>query len=266
MSSFELPGELGSMPVAIFIGVVVIILYYILVFSKGGGIAANGAGEASVIQMMVWLLFVFLIIINGANYMVNTDVYLNVKNIFSGVPEVNVVQMRDPNQSGGGKKSSIRSILQQNEVFNIPENKYTYENARAICTAQGAKLASYQQIESAYRSGAEWGQYGWSENQNALFPTSQSTYDKLQTKPGHENDRGRPGINGGYIANPNVRFGVNCYGKKPKINEDSATYMAEQELFPKTNEELKFDKRVEYWKKRVGSMIVAPFNPTKYSK
>ena len=23
-----------------------------------------------------------------------------------------------------------------------------------------------------------------------------------------------PGINGGYIANPNVKFGVNCYGHK----------------------------------------------------
>jgi len=27
---------------------------------------------------------------------------------------------------------------------------------------------------------------------------------------------GKPGLNGGYFANPKLKFGVNCYGVKPK--------------------------------------------------
>ena len=61
---------------------------------------------------------------------------------------------------------------------------------------------------------------GWSDGQMALFPTQQKTFDNLQKIEGHENDCGRPGVNGGFMANPNIRFGVNCYGNKPKIKEE----------------------------------------------
>ena len=49
-------------------------------------------------------------------------------------------------------------------------------------------------------------------NQLALFPTQYGKWERLQKIKGHENDCGRPGINGGYIDNPNVKFGINCYG------------------------------------------------------
>ena len=68
------------------------------------------------------------------------------------------------------------------------------------------KLASIKNMQESHHSGGEWCSYGWSDNQMALFPTQDATYKKLQTIPGHENDCGRPGINGGYIENPNVRF------------------------------------------------------------
>jgi hypothetical protein len=262
VSSFQLPGEMGSVPVALLVGVITIILYYMLVFRHGGGSGdVPQVGQASGLQILVWLIFVFLIIINCANYLLNTDLYVDVKNIFTGNPEVNVVQLRDPKPA-----TKSANIFQQKEVYNIPENRYTYENADAICKANGGKLASYEEIERAYKSGAEWGQYGWSEGQHAFFPTQKHTYDRLQKQPGHEHDRGRPGVNGGYIENPNVRFGVNCYGKKPKINAQSAAYMADQQLFPKTEEEKAFEKRVEFWKKRVPDMVVAPFNSTQYSR
>ena len=59
------------------------------------------------------------------------------------------------------------------------------------------------QIEDAYKSGAEWCNYGWSDNQLALFPTQKTTWHKLQKIKGHKHDCGRAGINGGFIANPN---------------------------------------------------------------
>ena len=68
---------------------------------------------------------------------------------------------------------------------------------------------------------------------------------------GHQHDCGRPGINGGYIANPNVRFGVNCFGYKPVINSEEAEQMSSAPLYPRTTSELEFEKRVDYWRKKV---------------
>ena len=39
-------------------------------------------------------------------------------------------------------------------------------------------------------------------------------------RPKTKNNCGRPGVNGGYIDNPYIKFGVNCYGKKPTPTEN----------------------------------------------
>ena len=102
----------------------------------------------------------------------------------------------------------------------IDGNEYNYEDAKAVCKAYKAKLANYSQVEKAYNDGGEWCGYGWSDGQIALFPTQKKTYDGLQKIKGHENDCGRPGVIGGYMKNPKMRFGVNCYGKRPKITPE----------------------------------------------
>jgi hypothetical protein len=101
------------------------------------------------------------------------------------------------------------------QVFNVGNNNYTFDEAQQVCSAFGAQLATYDQVESAYNNGGEWCNYGWSDGQMAFFPTQKSTWDRLQQNEGTKNACGRPGINGGYIANPRVRFGANCYGVKP---------------------------------------------------
>ena len=146
------------------------------------------------------------------------------------------------------------------QVFNVPGNYYTYEDAKAVCSAFGAELASYDQIEKAYNKGAEWCNYGWSANQLALFPTQRKTYDMLQSKQGREHACGRPGINGGYIANPNVKFGANCYGKKPLIRSEEAHIMQTVPPYPETVEEMEFQKKVDAMKKNIDNILVSPFN------
>ena len=120
-------------------------------------------------------------------------------------------------------------------------------------------------IEKAYKDGAEWCSYGWSENQLALFPTQKDTWNRLQTIEGHENDCGRAGINGGYIANPNVKFGANCYGYKPKITQDDKDMMDSTPLYPKTLKDVKEEKRVDYWRRMIPDILVAPFNKNVWS-
>jgi len=102
----------------------------------------------------------------------------------------------------------------EKQVFNVSNNLYTYEEAQKVCAAFDASLANYNQIEAAYNNGGEWCNYGWSDGQMAYFPTQKDTWEKLQNNPNTKHACGRPGINGGFIDNPYIRFGANCYGVK----------------------------------------------------
>lgn len=157
----------------------------------------------------------------------------------------------------------------KNEVFNVSNNLYTYEDAKAVCTAYGARLATYDEVEEAYNKGGEWCNYGWSQDQLALFPTQKLTWFKLQKNPAHKNDCGRPGINGGYMENPYIRFGVNCYGKKPEATEKDKQEMdANKEInVPKTPEEMALDKKVQFWKENADKLLnINSFNYNQWSE
>jgi hypothetical protein len=99
----------------------------------------------------------------------------------------------------------------------------------------------------------------------ALFPTQQKTWDKLQTIEGHENDCGRPGVNGGKIDNPNARFGVNCYGFKPIITAAEQDNMKNTPIYPVSMKDLELQKKLDYWKKRVPEILLSPFNKNSWS-
>ena len=111
--------------------------------------------------------------------------------------------------------NSIDESNVNNEVYQVAEDLYTYGEAAEICKVLDSRLATYEDIELAYKNGAEWCGYGWSENQMAFFPTQSATWDKMQKHPETKNLCGRPGINGGFMSDPKLKFGVNCYGVKP---------------------------------------------------
>ena len=127
-------------------------------------------------------------------------------------------------------------------------------------------LETYKELEEAYEQGGEWCNYGWSDGQMALFPTQQKTFDGLQKIEGHENDCGRPGVNGGYMANPALKFGVNCFGYKPVINSTEQDLMANEPLYPKTLKDIAMENRVNYWKDKLATILVSPFNSSSWSR
>jgi hypothetical protein len=148
--------------------------------------------------------------------------------------------------------------IEHKEVFNISNNLYTYDDAQAICKSYGAKLATYDDIENAYDNGGEWCNYGWSDNQMIYFPTQKATWDKLQKgDPKNKNNCGRPGVNGGYIANPYVKFGVNCFGVKPKPTDADRFRMRIQQnnIQPKTINDIMLDRKVEFWKENSKQLL-----------
>ena len=153
-----------------------------------------------------------------------------------------------------------------NQVFNIPNNIYTYDEAKAVCSAFGSKLATYDQLEDTYKNGGEWCNYGWSADQMILFPTQKDTWNTLQGIEGHQNDCGRPGINGGRIENTELKFGVNCYGPKPNITKKEEELMANVSPYPKNEKDIEFENRVDYWKDHVDDILISPFNHKTWSK
>jgi hypothetical protein len=160
------------------------------------------------------------------------------------------------------QQGAIEKVLPgRKEVFNVAQNKYTYSDAEPLCKAFGAELATYDQVKDAWQKGADWCNYGWVKGQAAVFPTQESTFNNLQAGP--EDQRmacGVPGVNGGYFDNPELRFGVNCYGSKPSENEaDARNIMAQNgDLTPQA---LQFDREVLKYKSEMGQIPVNPFKP-----
>jgi len=237
-----------------------IFLYYIVFSTMPGGNGTSGptpsTGGAKLLEVIMWGTFIVLLMINGYQYFFNVNIVASVKNLFSDKPEVDITVQKPENDS----ETTVPELRYFKQVFHVPGNEYTYEDAKDVCKAFDARLASYDEVEKAYNNGAEWCSYGWSDNQMALFPTQKKTWDRLQNIKGHENDCGRPGINGGFIANPDVRFGINCYGFKPQITAAEADDMKTASIFPKTLKDIKRQERVAYWQTKLSDILVSPFN------
>jgi hypothetical protein len=112
------------------------------------------------------------------------------------------------------KKKEKTFSLGKKEVFHIANQDYTYEQAKCKCKSYNSELATYTQLVDAYNAGAEWCTYGWSSGQKAYYPTQKCNWEKKS--PEEKLKCGNPGLNGGFFADPYLKFGVNCYGKKPK--------------------------------------------------
>jgi len=250
-------------PMVFIIIFLIIVAYYVFTPSSLGNNDGSNNSKGGVMGIIIIAILVVLILVNAFQYFFSINVTAYVQGLFTPQAQVDIVV--DQNTTTP-EPAPLPEIKFRKQVFNIPGNYYNYENAKALCQAYGADLANYQQIEDAYNKGAEWCNYGWSEGQMALFPTKQSTFDNLQTIKGHEHDCGRPGINGGYIANPQVKFGVNCYGNKPRITEEEEELMNTATPYPETAQDLVFQKRVDFWKNNVDKILVSPFNQNRWTE
>jgi hypothetical protein len=254
----------------IFVVLLIIIISYILLFSSlGGNEQETGIEDGSdsgqqTLMVVVFAVLLVLILLNLFNYFFSVDVMASINNFFQETPKINIVV--DQSNAQQATPPAVPEITLQKQVFNIPGNNYDYENSGALCKAYGGRLATYSEIENSYNSGAEWCNYGWSDGQMALFPTQQKTFDNLQKIAGHENDCGRTGINGGYMANPRLKFGVNCYGYKPKITPEEQQLMSSTTPYPQTQKDIDFQNEIDYWKTQITNILVSPFNYKNWSR
>ena len=265
--SYQYMNNILSNPSIIIILVIIVIIYIVIFMFLGSNpnppSDAVSNSSSNWIAIILIAFFVILIIVNGLQYFFGVDIVAKLKNILSGTPEVDITV--DTSRAEAAK-NDVQQILIKKQVFNIPGNNFVYPDAKALCSAYGARLATYKEVEEAYKEGGEWCNYGWSDGQMALFPTQQKTFDELQKIEGHENDCGRPGVNGGYIDNPAIKFGVNCYGYKPRMTDVEEELMATEPIYPKTLKDQAMENRVNYWKDKLSEVIVSPFNHNSWSK
>ena len=229
-----------------------IFIFFILIFSFFGG---NGSMTSSItfffIEIFILIIIIYIISVNFNNNGYSYDTKLD--NLFNNKKLNLDIKLKD-NKNNKCKGSDDN----KSEVFHIPNNLYTYEEARKVCSNNNSRLATYNEIENAYKNGATWCSYGWSEEQMALFPTQESVIKELKTKPGHENDCGRQGVNGGYIDNQYIKFGVNCFGEKPEQTDKDKAYIeilkhSHSSALDHTN----YDK--------TDNKLISPFNNDKWS-
>ena len=253
-----------GIPALLLLGIIIIL--FVTLFStlgkKEGSVETNSGGSSKILTIVFGGILIAVVLVNGLQYFFNINLTAQLNNLFTSTPSIDltVEQPGTPQEI-----APVPEIRIKEQVYHIPGNEYTFDNATALCKAYGSRLATYSEVENAYKNGAEWCSYGWSDRQLALFPTQKDTWNYLQKVEGHENDCGRAGINGGYIANPDVRFGANCYGYKPKITDEEKEMMNTQPLYPRTMKDIKEEKRVDYWRRKIPEILVAPFNKNVWS-
>ena len=232
--------------------------------------------ENSLITIALVIIFIL--------YFISYNLYINfnyhngsyigikdtIKNIFNLLPEFDFSfdkenPVKQPNPI---KKPSPLIVKRKKEVYNIDSNDFTYYDAPLVCKALGAELATYNQVLNAHKEGANWCNYGWSSNQLALYPIQKDMWDKLQQNEDNGNKKnscGKPGVNGGYFNNKNLKFGVNCYGHKIDPDPSKIVYGKDTSvlntLSKKSNKLNKFKSMISK-----NDLEIRPFNTNKWSK
>jgi len=241
---------------SIFITIIVLMVLYMFAYILGIPMDSSRPISLAIVENISWGVLVITIFVTFFKYFLGFSIIDEIRKLWKKVPEEE-------------EEEEEEKPKEKDEVFNISNNLYTYDDAQAICSSYGGRLATYDEIEGAYNKGAEWCSYGWSDGQMIFFPTQKSTWDKLQKTTRHKNDCGRPGVNGGYIKNPYVRFGVNCYGKKPTASDTDLNRMNlnKNKVYPKSKKDLLLEGKIDYWKQNADKMLnVNSFNKDKWSQ
>ena len=229
----------------------VVILMLILIFLNN---------SYSSIEILLFLFVMMVIGVIGSEYFFGINLTATIQNLFNK-PEIDIaiVQPDIPSETPETPSTlpSTDNLLDttRKQTYHV-QGRFDYMNAKAVCKAYNGQIANIKQVMDAYDKGAEWCDYGWSDDRMALYPTQYKSWKSYQ-ELGHKEQCGRPGVNGGYNHHLMQKLGVNCFGKIPKLNGP----MPKTTLPPGV-----VDSRVEYWKSKLGNLNISPFNYDSWSE
>ena len=171
-------------------------------------------------EWILLALFLVVIALVGAQYFFGTNVSATLKDLLTPKPQIKIdlsKELPKPPPLPKIEDAAKKIIAPSMQTFHVP-GQYNYTDAKALCRAYGGNLANIEQMMEAHKDGAEWCEYGWSDDQLALYPTQMKTWQKFKDSEIHKKDCGRPGINGGYTTDLEVLLGANCFAPKPPRN------------------------------------------------
>ena len=263
----ELKRELNDFNTVIYLGVLLIgIQIFTTVFSFLT-MSSDMPISINLISAVSWIYLIVVLVVIILTRVFKIPVTDKISSMFTIQP-LDTAEDEDvgPADEDATPADEEVTVVKPDEVFNVSNNLYTYDDAQNVCSTFGARLATYDDIEDAYNKGGEWCNYGWSEGQMAYFPTQKDTWTSLQKNAKKANSCGRPGVNGGYIVNPNVKFGVNCFGQKPDPRPSELLRMQQSTMVRPMEDNTELDAKLKYWRDNMDTMLtVNSYNKTKWS-
>lgn len=259
---YENINNFGTNPFVLLVLILIIIFYYVIFSFLGNSNNESGTKSGSFVlfETLLLAIAIILIFINGLAYFFNINIITEIRNLYSKNPEIEIKTTKKDTSDNDLSFNDFLTNKPDKEAYHIPGSNFTYNDARAVCKAFNSDLATFKQLQEAQKKGASWCSYGWSQDQLALYPTSDFNWKKLQETSDQKYSCGLPGINGSYLDNPYVKLGANCYGVKPYKSKLEVDLLGDDHNIPKSEKEILFNERVKYWKNRLGNILVYPFN------
>jgi hypothetical protein len=103
-------------------------------------------------------------------------------------------------QSNQGKDYYYLGDPKDSQLYHIFKNVYTFDEANEECIKRNGVLADPQQLANAYTSGANWCNWGWTNDGDAYLTSTSKKCNEVV------------GLLNGKNIDPYLRLGVNCYG------------------------------------------------------
>jgi hypothetical protein len=263
----ELKRQLNDFDTVIYLGVLLLGLQIFITVFSFLTMSSDMPISINLISAVSWIYLIVVLVIIILTRVFKIPITDKISSMFTIQPVDTTAGDEAPVDDETTAEDEVAPIIvKPDEVFNVSNNLYTYDDAQNVCSTFGARLASYDDIEDAYNKGGEWCNYGWSEGQMAYFPTQKDTWASLQKSAKTANSCGRPGVNGGYIVNPNVKFGVNCFGQKPDPRPSELLRMQQSTMVRPMEDNTELDAKLKYWRDNMDEMLtVNSYNKTKWS-
>tara|TARA_Y100000389_G_scaffold123346_2_gene120656 strand:+ start:391 stop:2919 length:2529 start_codon:yes stop_codon:yes gene_type:complete len=155
------------------------------------------------------------------------------------------------------KEGFVNDVLgdRNPEVFNIDKQYFKYNQAEKACNYFNGTLATEKELKEAYRKGAHWCNPGWVKGGKVMYPIQSKYYNSYPKTLRDQNMCGTgPGVHE-KDNTPNLEYGVNCIGTKPKP-DPSRVIMGVDDY-----KEDKIKQKMD-----MSNVHVNPYSPKKWSK
>ena len=148
------------------------------------------------------------------------------------------------------------SVRTNEEVFLVKSNMFNKTEGNKVCKALfNSRAATREELNADYNNGANWCNYGWTNDGSAYYPLQQDSDTPMCV--------GSKGLNGGTLGGA-PKLGLSCYGEKPvESNYTSLTTIYRDASIAESDISM-----LENYRQMMsaGKIKIAPFNDKAWSR